>query len=77
MDEQTLKMLQRLKNSSEGKDFIDYLILLSKDNYTSWKLEGGDILRGKAIAFDQLTLLFDSIEEKVINLESKHNPEWM
>ena len=62
MDENELKLIYRLKNISDGKDFIDFLIKLSLENYRAWKHEGGDVLRGKAIALDELIALFQNIE---------------
>lgn len=57
------KLLLRLKNTSDGKDFLDYLLDLSKINYNSWKQEGGDVLRGKAIAIDQLLSSFENCDK--------------
>lgn len=77
MDEEVLKLIQRIKNTSDGKDFIKYLQELSLENYRSWKFEGGDVLRGKALAFDELILLFEKIDEKVKKESEVKNPEWM
>jgi hypothetical protein len=77
MTEETQKLVQRLKNTSDGKDFISYLQQLSTDNYKQWKLEGGDVLRGKAVAFDELILLFENIDEKIINSNVVEEREWM
>lgn len=73
MDEVTLKMLVRLKNHEDGKDFLDFLVKSSLENYNSWKLEGGDILRGKAIAYDDLIALFQHAEEKLSTRPSYDN----
>jgi hypothetical protein len=75
MNEETIKLIHRLKSTSDGKDFINYLVNLSRLNYIEWKSSGGDVLRGKAIAFDQLIQLFDTIEEKTVI--TKEINEWM
>jgi hypothetical protein len=73
MNDETIKLLQRLKNTSDGKDFISFLIDLSQSNYDSWKHEGGDVLRGKAIALDNLILLFQNCNTE--NIDTK-DPNW-
>lgn len=72
MDEETLKLFQRLKNTSDGKDFISFLLDLSQSNYTAWKHEGGDVLRGKAIAIDNLVSLFNNSLE----VGDSKDPNW-
>jgi hypothetical protein len=76
MDEDTLKMLARLKQTSDGKDFIEYLQQLSKENYISWKDAGGDLLRGKAIAIDNLIKVFENCADRLVN-QQVMTKEWM
>lgn len=66
MDESILKLLYRIKNSDDGKDFIDYLVSLSTLNYKAWKSEGGDLLRGKAIMVDSLLEAFETCSDKLV-----------
>lgn len=65
MDEKHLKLLFRIKNSEDGKDFIELLQKLSLDNYKCWKKDGGDVYRGRAIQLDELISLFETLEEKL------------
>lgn len=65
MDENSLKLLKRIKETSDGKDFIEFLVNLSKENYKALKLEGGDVLRGKAIAYDFLVEAFETCETRL------------
>lgn len=75
MDNETKKLLYRLKNTADGKDFIDYILSLSNDNYKSWKMEGGDVLRGKAIMLDQLLENFEKCDEHLVI--KKEPAEWL
>ncbi len=65
MDDEILRLVQRLKNSEDGKDFINYLTKCSQDNYRDWKLSGSEVLRGKAITLDELISLFENVDEKL------------
>lgn len=66
MGSEISKLLFRIKNTSDGKDFINYLLDLSHSNYKSWKLEGGEVLRGKAIMLDQLLDNFETCDANLI-----------
>ena len=77
MTDEDIKLMFRIKSTQDGKDFIEYLVGLSHENYKQWKHVGGDVLRGKAVAFDELISMFDTIEKRVGSIDLKHNPEWM
>lgn len=57
LSEQERIMLKRIKETSDGKELIDFLVTLSKENYAEFKVcspEHNDIVKGKAIAIDTL-----------------------
>ena len=74
MDESIKKLLYRIKNSGDGKDFIDFLLKLSTENYKAMKQEGGEVLRGKAIAFD---FLIDALLNSENSLVENAPTEWL
>ena len=57
LSDQERLMLKRIKETSDGKELIDFLVTLSKENYAEFKVcspEHNDIVKGKAIAIDTL-----------------------
>jgi hypothetical protein len=75
MDSETLRLLQRIKNTADGKDLINFIVGLSNNNYKAWKAEGGDVLRGKALALDQLVEFFETCDTKLVPKEAP--AEWL
>lgn len=74
MDESILKVIARIKVSSDGDDFLNYLKQLSRDNYDGFKrasAEMNDIHKGRALALDALIHLFECCEDKL--RDSEHN----
>lgn len=71
-----LKVFSRLKRDADGMELISFIEKLSKDNYSIWKDMGGDVLRGKAIAFDYLIKLFETCDDKIASQQVKQD-EWM
>ena len=67
LNEQTLKVLERLKTTQDGIDYIHYLEQLSNENYQEWKAVGGDVLRGKAVAIDQVIKDFKYCTDRLSN----------
>ena len=78
MDEDTLKIFSRLKQNSDGMDFISFLERLSKENYEAFKgasQEMNDIHKGKALALDALLKAFSECDNKLTTLANKQ-PDW-
>lgn len=74
-----LKVVSRIKRTSDGPDFMAYLDGLSKKNYLEWKnttSEVSDILKGKAFIIDELIKLFETCDDKLRNSEGK-TQEWL
>lgn len=68
MDEETLKMLLRIRRSSDGDDLLDFLRKKSVTNYNNWKrdrAENNDVYKGKALILDELVDLFETCESKL------------
>lgn len=76
MDEQLLKMFSRLKQTGDGIEFTAYLNKLSKDNYELWKDMGGDVLRGRAMALDELIKVFDKCDDRLSNQKIEEK-DWL
>lgn len=76
MDEQVLKVFSRLKREPDGQELISFLEKTSKDNYSIWKDMGGDVLRGKAMAYDYLIKLFETCDDKIAS-QTINQDEWM
>jgi len=76
MNEQTLKVISRLKQTGDGMEFISYLNQLSKDNYELWKDVGGDVLRGRAMALDELIKVFDKCDDRLSN-QKVEEKDWL
>lgn len=77
MDEQTLKVLARIFSTSDGKDLLEYIIKLKNRNYVDWKQEGGDVLRGKAICYDEIISLFENAENRILIQKQEVQKEWL
>jgi hypothetical protein len=74
MLEETLKMFSRLKQNSDGQDFIEYLKSMSVKNYEEWKRltsDMNDIKKGKALVYDELIKLFEECDDKLIARNDK------
>jgi DNA-binding ferritin-like protein len=68
MNEELLKAVQRIKVSEDGKDFYNFLLTLSLNNYKAFKCspkEFNDVHKGQAIAVDGIIELFDTCEERI------------
>lgn len=82
MDEQTLKVISRIKQTADGQDFLKYLEQLSRKNYEEFKRASSDmnnICKGKALALDALISSFTSCDSMLKKLESSDHkqPEWI
>lgn len=79
MREDILKTIGKIKVTSDGADFLNYLKELSKDNYEGFKKasqEMNDVHKGRALALDSLIALFDNCEQ-LLALENKtQNTDW-
>lgn len=67
--EQTKEMLKRIKTSTDGADFIEYLRSLSEDNYKAFKRcssEMNDIHKGYALAIDNLLNSFELCDKQKV-----------
>jgi len=77
-DESTLKLLRRIKQSKmiegDGKQFMEYLEDLSKENYEAFKIHGAemnDIHKGYAQCVDFLLECFANCEKEP-NITEQH-----
>jgi hypothetical protein len=73
VNDQVLRLLQRIKASGDGEAFLLYLETLSLDNYRAFKKDGqamNDIHKGYAIAIDSILDAFKSCED-MLNLLQK------
>jgi hypothetical protein len=73
------RILSRIKLTSDGIDFIDYLKDCSKGNYNEWlrtNSSSNDLCKGKALAIDGLVLLFENCEAKLQD-QKPEEPEWL
>lgn len=77
IDEQTLKVFGRVFNSEDGKDVLEYIIKLKNDNYLTWKEQGGDVYRGKAICYDEIISLFEKADKRILMQAVTGNTEWL
>ena len=76
MDEQILKILLRISQSEDGKDYLEYIMRLKERNYDEWKAQGGDVLRGKAICYDEIISLFQNCNSR-IEAQKVVTQEWL
>lgn len=68
MHEEILKMFSRLKQTTEGLDFVAYLKTMSAKNYEEWKrlpFDMNDVKKGQAIVYDDLIKLFEECDDKL------------
>lgn len=77
MSENTLKALHRIFNSDDGRELITFLTDLKNRNYEYWKQEGGDVLRGKAICYDEIIFKLESSKEKLATQQITKSGEWL
>jgi hypothetical protein len=73
VNDQVLRLLQRIKASGDGEAFLLYLETLSFDNYRAWKKdhhEMNEFHKGYAFAIDSLSDAFKSCED-MLNLLQK------
>jgi hemerythrin superfamily protein len=79
--EETLKMLSRIKQTADGKEFIEFLKTLSDTNYKTWKNTDStlnDLMKGQAIAIDEMISLFTNCEQKLAEQNIKQEAqEWL
>jgi len=71
--ETMLKTIKRIKETSDGQEFITYLKELSEDNYRAFKHDSStfnDIHKGYALAIDSLLDVFDNCEISLAKLET-------
>ena len=76
-EEKIMKMMARIKRSSDGPEFIEYLETLSKDNYKSWVSDAPDRdqeHKGYAKCIDSLIQTFKdcTIEKQKVDPQSVH-----
>ena len=65
-----LKLLNRIKQTQDGLDYIAYLKSLSLENYEAFKKDGSqfnDIHKGYALAIDSLIKTFELCDDKLAN----------
>ena len=65
-------MLRNIKVSPEGSDFIEYLKVLSLDNYNAFKKDDpsmNDIHKGYALAIDGLIHILESADKEATKHE--------
>ncbi len=77
MDSKILAMFKRIKTGSEGPELIEYLELLSKQNYEAYKrdkAENNEIDKGYAICVDSLIKLFAECDK---DHSQVNNQEWI
>ena len=76
MDDSTrerYKMFSRIKQTSDGIDFIEFLKVLSHNNYMAFKAsptEMNDVHKGQAIAIDELIKVFEVCDHKLNQVDS-------
>lgn len=66
--EVTIKLFKRIKETSDGQDFIKYLAEISKDNYEAFKkdrVEYNEFHKGYAYAIDSLIEIFEKCDIKL------------
>ena len=66
------KLLNRIKQTQDGIDFIEYLKGLSYKNYQSFKKDDSsknDVYKGYAIAIDDLIKAFENASEKQASIK--------
>jgi len=66
-EEEVRKLLKRLKETADGQEFIDYLRLLSAENYYTWKnasQEHNEIHKGYALSVDNLVDSFAECDKE-------------
>ena len=66
------KLLNRIKQTQDGLDFIEYLKTLSCQNYQSFKKDDSDkndVYKGYAIAIDDLIKAFENASEKQASIK--------
>jgi len=71
-NKQTQALLYRIKQTQDGLDFIEYIKDLSKNNYEEFKVcdsKYNDVVKGMALAYDNLIKVFDICTDKVIQKE--------
>ena len=71
-------MLIRIKETEDGKDFIQLLEKISANNYKTWKHteSNGDVFKGQAIAIDGLIDLFLKSEQRLV-VNNEEAREWL
>ena len=65
-------MLRNIKVSPEGSEFIEYLKVLSSDNYAAFKKDDAsmnDIHKGYALAIDSLIHILEVSDKEVARHE--------
>jgi hypothetical protein len=77
MTEETLKLFSRMSNDGDGIELLKFIKDLSYNNYEEWKRQGTDVLRGKAIAFDELIMLFENSADRLNTQSKKESLEWL
>lgn len=73
-----LRMINRIKTSPDGQDFINYLEDLSLDNYLAFKRSDpaqSELHKGYALCIDNLIKLFNECD---IEIKKKEEiiPDW-
>jgi len=79
-EEQTKKLLKRLRDTQDGMDFIEYLKTLSCDNYRRFKRDPSDqndIHKGYALCVDSLIEAFQTCgENETVDPMAIHGTNW-
>ena len=68
------RMIQRIKVSPEGNEFIEYLNELSMDNYLAFKrchIDANEFHKGYAFSIDNLIVMFEECDIKNENKNEK------
>lgn len=81
MNDNILRIISRIANSQDGIEFVDYLKVLSVQNYEAYKKdasENNDIHKGYAIAIDSLISVFSNCDELLRSKEYEQEvKEWI
>jgi hypothetical protein len=79
LDEQANLMLKRIKETDDGREFIELIRRMSQNNYKAWKQspqEYNDVFKGQAISLDGIVSMFEECTEKLNKPKVEHQ-EWL
>ena len=76
----TLKLLNRIKSSPDGPEFIEYLKQLEKDNYNAFISSphtASELHKGYSICITSLIKVFENCTDRLSSLETPPDiKEW-